>query len=495
MLPNCVEVLETLVGVSAMGALFVPVNFRYRAHELRQVLADARPAVVVIDDDPETSPNRTELLESVIGAWSDDGTTAGGSTARQQFGIRRVVRVPRTSASDTGTMSSFVGPSHAWSRDAVTPPRGGALAMMYTSGTSAAPKGALVPEAAFTIRQRAIAETLGLVAGDRMYSPLPLFHVAGFITFLSCISVGATYVTNRYFDAAAACASIERHRCRVGWTGFDTILRSMVEAAETGAGSLSSLEVDALIGPPPSLQELEARLGDCRLLLIYGSTELGSAACLPSPSDPLPIRTETSGFELTGAMIEILADDGTVLGPGEQGEICGRGVAVSLGYHAASGAIDRTGFDSDGWFHSGDLGVRHDDGRIRYISRLKDLIKVGGENVAAAEIESFLITHPSVYEVQVVGVPDDAHGEVPVAFVQWAPGVQGDAHELKALCETELSSFRVPRAFVVVTEEEWPRSATKIRKGKLREMFTAQVDASGSPAAGVVPSSEQEQLT
>jgi acyl-CoA synthetase (AMP-forming)/AMP-acid ligase II len=472
LLPNCREVLEALIATSATGAVFVPLNFRYRSHELGQVLSDCRPAVVLVDDDPAVEPNRTDILRSVIGDWSQDGSAQPGSTPRESFGIRRIVRV-RAEEGFPGTYIRFIHGFSPFEPVAEGAARSGPAAVIYTSGTSAAPKGALVPEYALTNRQAQIAQRLGLQPDDRMYSPLPLFHIAGFISFLSSASVGATYLTSRYFDASDACAMIDRYRCRVMWSGFDTILRSIIEASELGAGSLQSLEVDALIGPPPTLQELEGRLPNCRLLMIYGATEMGSAAALPSPADELQIRTETSGFEFEGTETVIMGDDGRVLAADEPGEICARGPAVSPGYHRIEGPAARERFDEGGWYHSGDLGLRRSDGRIQYIARLTDLIKVGGENVAAAEIESFVIRHPNVREVQVVSMPDQDYGEVPVAFVQWAPGEEGQESDLRNYCEGRLSKFRIPKRFFFLTAEQWPRSATKIQKSALREMLSS----------------------
>jgi fatty-acyl-CoA synthase len=470
--PSCNETVQALVACSLTGAVFVPLNFRYRVHELTQVLSDSRPTIVIVDDDPDLGLNRTDLLRQVIGPWSADGTTDASSMARANYGIGRVVRLtPHTSAHDS--YAAFTTRTSDLTVDSIAA-RHGALAIIYTSGTTAAPKGVLVPEAAFTRRQAAIAQRLGIREHDRVFSPLPLFHIAGYIPLLSAFHARATYVTNRYFEPDAACATVARHQCRVAWSGFDTILRAMLDASDAGAGSLDSLEADALIGPPPTMQALERRLERCRLVLIYGSTELGSAATLPSPDDDLAIRTETCGRELDGITLAVLGPSGDVLPPGQSGEICGRGIAVTSGYYAAGAAPLRTGFDAEGWFHSGDLGIRTADGDIKYVSRLKDLIKVGGENVTAAEIEDFLIRHPQVEEVQVIGVTDPTDGEVPVAFVQWAADASGAEDELRAFCAGQLSRVRIPRHFVFLTEDEWPRSATKIRKVDLQAMFAAR---------------------
>lgn len=160
--------------------------------------------------------------------------------------------------------------------------------------------------------------------------------------------------------------------------------------------------------------------------------------------------------------------------PGVAGELLVRGPALFSEYHGDAAATAEA-IDPDGWFHTGDMLVRHPSGAFSYEGRLKDMLKVGGENVAAAEIEDQLLTHPAVHLVAVVSAPDGRHGEVAAAFVELRPGAAATEAELVAHCAAVMSSFKVPRYVRFV--EEWPKSGTKIRKVELRERIAGELSA------------------
>jgi fatty-acyl-CoA synthase len=196
------------------------------------------------------------------------------------------------------------------------------------------------------------------------------------------------------------------------------------------------------------------------------------------PDDTLEQRVTTQGRPFAG--IEVCAKDPvdwSVCAPGVRGELCVRGYSLFEGYYKDP---DKTAasYDPDGWFHTGDLGVVDETGRVSYQGRLKDMLKVGGENVAAIEIESFLATHPAVSIAQVVGVPDAKYVEVPAAFLELRPGASVSEEEIIGFCRGAMSSFKVPRYVRVVTE--WPMSATKVQKFRLRDALVAEWDQPGT---------------
>jgi fatty-acyl-CoA synthase len=169
------------------------------------------------------------------------------------------------------------------------------------------------------------------------------------------------------------------------------------------------------------------------------------------------------------------SESGAELPAGTRGEIVARGWGLFEGYLAGPGQTTGA-VDEEGWFHTGDWGSLDELGRITYHGRLKDMLKIGGENVAAVELESFLASHPAVAIVQVVGVPDDHLVEVAAAFVELAPGAELSADELVAFCRGSIASYKIPRYVRFV--EEWPMSATKIQKAKLREQLLAELGTS-----------------
>jgi fatty-acyl-CoA synthase len=209
----------------------------------------------------------------------------------------------------------------------------------------------------------------------------------------------------------------------------------------------------------------------------YGLTECGGVVSFNDPDDSYEQRMTTQGRPFAG--IEVCAKDpmdpAITLAPCERGELCVRGYNLFEGYYKDP---ERTAaaFDDEGWFHTGDLGVVDADGRISYQGRLKDMLKVGGENVAAIEIESYLATHPAVSIAQVVGVPDEKYVEVAAAFLELKPGASVTEDEIVAFCKRGMAGFKVPRYVRFVTE--WPMSATKVQKFRLRDQLVEELSNS-----------------
>jgi fatty-acyl-CoA synthase len=194
---------------------------------------------------------------------------------------------------------------------------------------------------------------------------------------------------------------------------------------------------------------------------------------MSEPTDTPDQRAETSGRPFPGVEVRIVdPETREELPVGERGEIAGRGWGMFEGYHNAP-ERNAEAIDADGWFYTGDMGRLDEDGRISFLGRTKDMLKVGGENVAALEVESFLQTHPAVRLAQVVGLPDERLTEIPAAFVQLEPGREVTEEELIAFCRGQIASFKIPRYVRLV--DEWPMSATKIQKFKLRERLMAEL--------------------
>jgi acyl-CoA synthetase (AMP-forming)/AMP-acid ligase II len=205
----------------------------------------------------------------------------------------------------------------------------------------------------------------------------------------------------------------------------------------------------------------------------FGMSECGGSVAMCNPGDPLPLRSECSGNALPG--IEIAVRDpgtGETVAHGEPGEIVVRGRGVFSGYYNDPEKTEAA-FWEGGWFRTGDLGVLDAEGRVTFRGRLKDMLKVGGENVAAVEIEGYLALHPAVKLAQVVGLPDEKYGEVPVAFIELVPGATTTETEMIYFCRGEIASFKIPRQVRFV--EDWPMGATKILKSTLRDRLLTEV--------------------
>jgi fatty-acyl-CoA synthase len=198
----------------------------------------------------------------------------------------------------------------------------------------------------------------------------------------------------------------------------------------------------------------------------FGMTETAGTVCTGSPDEPEQLRITRLGRPLPGLELRIIDhESGKDVPMGRRGEVLVRGYSTLEGYYKdaekTAQAIDR-----DGWFHTGDIGTLDEHGTIMFLGRIKDMLKVGGENVAAAEIEALLGRHPAVKLAQVVGIPDAKYSEVPAAFVELKPAAKATATELIDFCKQQISSFKVPRIVRLVTD--WPMSSSKIQKFRLR---------------------------
>jgi acyl-CoA synthetase (AMP-forming)/AMP-acid ligase II len=208
----------------------------------------------------------------------------------------------------------------------------------------------------------------------------------------------------------------------------------------------------------------------------FGMTETAGTVCTGAPDEPEALRITRLGRPLPGLEVRIIAPDtGSDVAAGERGEVLVRGYSLLEGYHKDA-VKTAEAIDPQGWFHTGDIGSLDEHGTIMFHGRYKDMLKVGGENVAAAEIEALLARHPAVKLAQVVGIPDHKYVEVPAAFVELKPGMAATEPELVAFCKGEVAAFKVPRVVRMVTE--WPMSSSMIQKFRLRQQLVAELGLS-----------------
>jgi fatty-acyl-CoA synthase len=359
----------------------------------------------------------------------------------------------------------------------VLEPRDPAM-IMYTSGTTSHPKGCLISHASLVRTARIFGEDrFPMRHRDRMWDPLPLFHMASILPFNACLTVGATYVGLEHFEPGAALRALAG--CTVAFAAFDLIWAAVLDHPNFASTNLSQLRLVNVNGVPERLRLFAARTPWMTLISPYGGTEGGGVMALSHLDDPLEHRVGSAGRPFDGMEARIMIGD-EVLPPGERGEICYRGPALFDGYYRDPEQT-AAALDGDGFFHTGDLGMLDADGRLTFIGRLKDMLKVGGENVAAAEIEGYLAEHPAIAEVQVVAAPDERYQEVACAFVMLRPGHTLTHDELVAYCRDQIASYKIPRYLRVV--DEWPMSGTKIQKFRLREAIATELREAGIASA------------
>jgi fatty-acyl-CoA synthase len=350
--------------------------------------------------------------------------------------------------------------------------------LMYTSGTTGFPKGALLTHSglvnnAFLTAERLapFAQREGLARNKvRTCNTFPFFHVAGIVTgLLMPLYEGGTVHPLLAFDPLKVIQVMSHEGCH-SYIGVPTMILALLQHPDFDTYDLSSIKVVLTGGAPVAVfmfEQVKARLG-ADMLICFGQTE--GSCCLTTTllDDPFELKAATVGKALPYIDIKIIDPvTGEVVPVGERGELCARGLLVMVGYYNMPEKTAET-IDSGGWLHTGDLGTMNAHGYVNIVGRLKDMVIRGGENLFPREIEEFLIRSPKVADVQVVGVPDALFGEELLAVVRTRKGEQLTEQELRDYCKGQISHQKIPRYYQFV--ESYPLTASgKVQKFVLRE--------------------------
>ena len=448
LMPASVRNVELLMGIWRLGAIPVPFNPRYKPGELAYGVDHSGIRLLLCDRE--------------------------GAALAEQAGVRcrtlgeeDLEREPGASSVDAAEITTLSN-GLASADDAI---------VLYTSGTTSKPKGAIHSHASLVAAGRNVAAHLRMGPDDRFWSPLPMFHCGGFNSLMSAWGGGGAFCHPGAFDAGAALDQLERERCTIAFPAFETIWLAVLDHPRCESTDLSALRIVINVGVPERLRQMQERMPGKVQISTFGCTESCGHICIGDLDDPLDARATTAGRVLAGMELRIVDPaTGDDAAPGEPGEALFRGASRFSRYlHDPEHTADV--IDRDGWYHSGDLMSWDGDGRASFIGRLRDMLKVGGENVSPAEVEGYLLTHPAVRLVQVVGAPDARYVEVACAFVQLAPEARATDEELIDYCLGQISTFKVPRYVRFVTE--WPMSGTKIQKFRLRERIAQELREAG----------------
>ncbi len=440
---NCPEWLAVMFAALSLGARVVAINTWFRTRELRHVFAKADIELLVAADRYLGQDYPALLREA--GAFRKVETVAIlGDTPPDALPFAALRREP----------GAFPGPEP----DDVAQ-------VLFTSGTTAMPKGAQLTHRGIVENMRAIGERMRLGPQDRVWLAINLFWSFAAANALgAALTHGATIVLQHAFEPGEAMALIERERCSVFY-GLPNMAHAMWEHPDRPTRDLSSLRTGLSIGTPGEMALIE-RLGVRRILQVYGLTEAYGNSAVCDYEDPVETRHTTCGRPLPGQEFR-LVDPETGL-DGGRGEIWLRGRNMPGYYNDPE--RDAEIFTADGWMKTGDLAAWDEGGRLLFQGRLKEMLKSGGINIAPREIEVFLQDQPGVAEAYVVGVPDTVKGEVPVAVVVAEPGASPDADGLRRACRTELAAYKTPRRIEIVARAALPVTATgKVRKLELAE--------------------------
>lgn len=481
LMPNCPAFVAALYGAAMTGAIVVPVNARFKRRELGHVLRDAGISVLLTSDLIDDHVDFVELLYDCLPGLSSS-SSEDELKLPEAPSLKRIVLLGARRPVGVMAADDFHERAAHMDRALVDQARErvrvrDVAAMPYTSGTTAAPKGCLLTHEALVRQWRVGGERMDIRQGDRFWNPLPMFHLSGLGTLMSTVDAGAVFVSTIHFEAEAALEQIEAEGASHVFALFPPVVMGLLRHPDFKAERFRTVRVVGHVAPAETLRVAAGLLPQHVVQIgFFGQTECCGTVVSNTLDESFEDRITTVGTAHPG--IEVRITDpvtGMELGPRERGEIQVRGYSVFEGYHGDPSLTEQVLFD-DGWLRTGDLGTLNERGQLSYLGRLKDTLKVGGENVAPAEVEAHLSTHSAVKIAQVVGRPDHKYGEVPVAFIELVPGQRVEPQDLIDFCQGHLASWKVPREVRFVTE--WPTSATKIQKSKLREQLRAETGAS-----------------
>ena len=455
-------------ALARIGAIMVPVNTRYRPDEIKYVLNKSKASLLVFKEEPNK-----DFLSLLKELFLD--VFAGNLPNEALPSLRTLIVASDRRIDGCLGLNELIEAGKAVSEkellQAANEVTGDDIAMFqFTSGTTAVPKAAMLFQSAMLRGALCGCEILRLSEADRFFSPQPFFHVGGSIqVMLTPIISGCRMIVQPYFDAGQALELMERYQCNV-LMGHQPHYIEYLNHPDLKSRNLV-LEKGMIFAGAEVFKRVYDEMGIKRLISPYGLTEthIGGTAC--ALDDSLEIRMTTVGRPMPGVDLAIRQPSGKEFLPaGQPGEVCFRGWCITKGYFADPEKTAEA-LDNQGWFRSGDLGVIGEDGYLRLVGRIKEMIRVGGENVAAAEIESVLLKHDAVKQAIAIGMADARLAEVVAVFVELKSGQRASEAEIIGFCREHLASFKVPRRVKFITE--WPMTgAGKIQRYILKESLS-----------------------
>jgi fatty-acyl-CoA synthase len=467
--PNRAEWALVQYAAAKAGVILVNINPAYRTHELGFVVRQSGCRMLIAAPSFKTS-DYVAMVDEVRGELP---------------GLERVVFLDTDSWEELLAGADTVT-AEALAERAARLDFSDAINIQYTSGTTGFPKGATLSHHNILNNGFFVGEGCGLTEEDLICVPVPYYHCFGMVMGnLAATSHGACIVLPAdAFEPGAVLDAVQAERCTVLY-GVPTMFIAELDHPEFASYDLSSLRTGIMAGSPCPVEVMKKvieRMHMTEVTICYGMTETSPVSTQTGPNDDVEHRTETVGCVHPHVEIRVAdSETGRTLARGEPGEFQTRGYSVMLGYWQEPEKTAEA-IDAARWMHTGDQAVMADDGYVKIVGRIKDMIIRGGENVYPREIEEFLYTHPDIADVQVVGVPDERFGEEVCAWVIPREGATVDADEVRAFCQGRIAHYKVPR--YVRETAEFPMTVTgKVRKVELRERAIEELDLQAAAAA------------
>lgn len=479
-LPNWPEFLYASYAVARLGAVQVPINTRFKPREMEYVVGQSDSTTLIFAESFGNS-NYIEMIDEICPEWST--SSPGKLNSPKLPDLKNLICVGKQNYPGAFSFNGLMEEGAKVPVEEVrkiqreVDPDAPAL-ILYTSGTTGFPKGAVH---CHNVNRMAtdIASRMGVTQNDRIMIYLPLFHTFGYYMGpLVATVVGATYILMELFDPGQILRLIEQEKATI-LHGFDTHYHDILRHPDFGRYNLSSLRTGLFPAGLPNVVSLVKETWQklCHTVSAYGMTETMANNVLSFLDDPLENRSEITGYPMPGMELKII-DPATneTLPPNTPGELCIRGYSIMQCYYKKPEETAKA-IDKDGWFHTGDMAMLTSKGYLKFMGRFKEMLKVGGENVDAIEVEAYIQEHPAVSVAKIIGVPDPRLNEVAMAFIQLREGFNCSEQEIIQFCKGKIANFKIPR-YVRFIKEFPMTSSGKVQKFKLREEAISSLNLS-----------------
>jgi fatty-acyl-CoA synthase len=471
---NVPDWLTVFFAATRIGVVAVTVNTNYRLHELEYLIRQSEICALCLVDGfrdidfvqmiyqlvPELKLAQRGQLRSAKFPYLKNLIFMGPQKHRGMFNTAEVLLLGahQDESSVTGAASGLN------CQDVIN--------MQYTSGTTGFPKGVMLTHFNILNNGFYIGECQKFTSIERVCLPVPFYHCFGLVLgIMAILTHGATAVVCENFDPLLVLASVQMERCTAVY-GVPTMFIAELNHPMFPMFDLRSLRTGIMAGSPCPIEIMRRVIGDMHcsdITIAYGLTEGSPVITQTRVDDPIEVKVGTVGRELPGIEVRIIdPKSGLDCGVGEAGELCCRGYNVMKGYYKMPEATAEV-IHSEGWLHSGDIGIRNPDGNYRITGRIKDMIIRGGENIYPKEIEDFLYRMPQIKDVQVVGVPSEKYGEEVGAFIILKDGQTLSDEEVQDFCRGQIARYKIPRHVFFVSGYPITGSG-KVQKYRLREM-------------------------
>ncbi|MBP5475213.1 MAG: AMP-binding protein [Methanomicrobium sp.] len=477
---NYAEWVLVQFATAKCGAIMVNINPAYRSFELEYALRQSEIHTLILQGRFKDS----DYVGMFYEACPDAIEAQPGRISSEKFPfLRNVVFMGDISYNGMYTWDEFIAKGHSLDKEELKEREkmlsfDDPVNIQYTSGTTGYPKGVVLTHHSVLNNGYTIGSGMGFTSKDRLCIPVPFYHCFGMVlSNMACVTHGSTMIIpSPAFNAEAVLKTINDEKC-TAVHGVPTMFIAELKHPNFHKYKYDTLRTGIMAGSPCPIEymkEVNEKMHMKDIVIVYGQTETSPGVTMTTTNDTLERRVTTVGRTFPHVELKII-DPNTqkIVERGETGEICARGYVVMKCYYNNPSATRQT-IDANGWNHTGDLGIMDEEGYVKIVGRLKEMVIRGGENIYPREIEEFFHTNRKIEDAYVIGVPDEKYGEELMVWVKLRDKETMTEEELREFCNGRIARYKIPRYIKFV--DSFPMTvAGKIRKGEMRDISIAEL--------------------